>query len=133
MQRSVKRTDTSAEQVFDYYLAMLADDLPEPEKNYRFGKDGDPRFEIDRAFPADKVGVEIQGGTWTKGAHSSGVGLRRDYIKNNLAVIYGWKMLYFTPDMLERDPIGCIWQVRELVKLPFAERIDNAVSTIQST
>lgn len=45
--------------------------------------------------------VEIQGGTWIKGAHSSGAGLRRDYEKNNAAVLVGYRLLYFDGEMVK--------------------------------
>lgn len=46
--------------------------------------------------------IEIQGGTWPAGkmAHNSGAGIRRDCEKNNLAVAAGYKVLYFTSDMI---------------------------------
>ncbi len=57
----------------------------------------DRKFRWDFAFPEAKLLVEIQGGIWLgrNGAHSSGNGLARDYEKNNLAVIAGWRVMYF--------------------------------------
>ena len=52
-----------------------------------------------------KVGdylVEIQGGTWsrTRTGHSTGAGIRRDAEKANAAVLAGYKVLFFTSDMV---------------------------------
>lgn len=52
-----------------------------------------------------KVGdylVEIQGGTWSRKrtGHSTGAGIRRDAEKANAAVLAGYKVLFFTSDMV---------------------------------
>ena len=51
-------------------------------------------------FRVGSILVEIQGGTWTKGGHSTGKGLHRDYEKNNAAVLAGWRVLYFDGEMV---------------------------------
>ena len=63
------------------------------------------RFRWDGAYPEIKLLYEIEGGIWaghngTQSGHTSGVGLSRDYEKNNLAVINGWRVLYFTAEMI---------------------------------
>ena len=42
------------------------------------------------------LAIEVQGQTWTKGAHSSGAGLLRDYRKHNALALTGCRCLYFT-------------------------------------
>ena len=46
--------------------------------------------------------VEVQGGTWARArtGHSTGTGIRHDCEKNNLAVLHGYRVLYFTSDMV---------------------------------
>jgi very-short-patch-repair endonuclease len=56
----------------------------------------DRKFRWDFAWLDRKLTVEIQGGIWSGGAHSRGGGIQRDYEKNNLAVLAGWRCLYFT-------------------------------------
>ena len=63
------------------------------------------RFKWDGAYPEIKLLYEIEGGIWAgsngkQSGHTSGVGLTRDYEKNNLAVINGWRVLYFTAEMI---------------------------------
>jgi hypothetical protein len=48
------------------------------------------RFRLDFAHIDSLVGIEIAGGIWGKGAHSSGKGLMRDYEKLNLCQMNGW-------------------------------------------
>jgi hypothetical protein len=55
----------------------------------------------DFAWPDARVAVEIQGGTWVKGGHSTGAGIRRDVTKSNLAQLSGWACLALTADMIE--------------------------------
>lgn len=53
------------------------------------------KFRYDFAFVEEKLLVEINGGTYTKGAHSTGAGIARDYEKANLACLAGWRCLSF--------------------------------------
>ena len=41
------------------------------------------------------IAVEIDGGTWVGGRHTTGRGHRTDSEKSNLATILGWRMLRF--------------------------------------
>jgi very-short-patch-repair endonuclease len=54
-------------------------------------------FRLDFAWPALKIGVEIEGGIWTEGAHGRPSGIERDIEKHNLLTLMGWKNLRFTP------------------------------------
>lgn len=76
--------------------------------------DNDARFDF--VFPQYKIAVEVQGGTWIKGAHSRGKGQTRDARKNNLAAAEGWQTLTFTSDMLARDAYDCIEQVLAVMR-----------------
>ena len=53
------------------------------------------RFRFDFAWRKERLLVEINGGTYSKGAHSTGTGINRDYEKGNLAVLNGWRVLSF--------------------------------------
>lgn len=58
----------------------------------------------DFGWPAARVALEIQGGTWVKSGHSSGRGIERDCIKALLAQVDGWALVAFTEAMLCRQP-----------------------------
>ena len=70
--------------------------LPKPEEEYKFLKDR--RFRFDFAYPEYRIAIEVQGGIWCKGGHSSGKGIIRDCEKYNLAQLNGWTLLLFTAD-----------------------------------
>ena len=53
------------------------------------------KFRFDFAFLRERLLIEINGGTYNGGSHGRGVGINRDYIKNNLAVVNNWRVLSF--------------------------------------
>jgi very-short-patch-repair endonuclease len=53
------------------------------------------KFRFDFCFKPERLLVEINGGTFSGGSHGRGVGINRDYEKNNLAVINNWRVLSF--------------------------------------
>lgn len=67
--------------------------FPLPTREYEFIPDR--KFRLDFAWIPVKVGVEIQGGTWSaaKGGHTSGSGLNRAYEKMNEGQRLGWVIL----------------------------------------
>lgn len=72
--------------------------LPAPKTEYRAIPER--RFRWDMAFRESLILVEIQGGTWAKGGHSTGLGITRDAEKANLATLNGWRLLFFTTEMV---------------------------------
>ena len=81
---------------------------------HRFAKPRQWRF--DWADPGLKLAIEIDGGMWmgTKGKpgkpgrHGRPVGFENDCEKHNAALDLGWRVLRFTPSMVNRDPVGCV-------------------------
>lgn len=74
--------------------------LPEPIREFPFALRHGRKWRFDFAWLEQKIAVEIQGATWKKGAHSSGVGLKRDFEKNNYAMLDGWRLFYFDANMV---------------------------------
>jgi len=74
-------------------LQIRALGLPEPIREYQAIKGR--KFRFDFAWLEQRLLVEVNGGTYTKGAHSTGRGIARDYEKANLAVLQGWRVLSF--------------------------------------
>lgn len=75
--------------------------LPKPTPEYRFAP---PRmFRFDYCWKPEKLAVEIEGGIWIGGGgrHNRGAGFSRDIEKYNCAVLLGWRLLRFTPKMVE--------------------------------
>lgn len=77
--------------------------LPKPEAEYVFAPPRKWRF--DWAFVAEKVALEIDGGAWIGGRHTSGSGFIKDMEKKNAAALLGWRIFYCTPREFETGTI----------------------------
>ncbi len=67
-------------------------------KEFRFHNKRKWRF--DYAIPEHKVAIEVEGGVWTGGRHTSPRGFLNDIEKYNTATLMGWKLLRTTPGQL---------------------------------
>ena len=73
--------------------------LPKPEREYTFCPGRKWRFDF--CWPDKMLAVECEGGIWTKGRHVRGVGFVKDCYKYNRAALLGWRVLRFTPCMID--------------------------------
>ena len=80
------------------YLSIIASNLPAPVRQAKVIEGRDYAFDF--YWPQHGLLLEVNGGTWKKGAHSTGVGLRRDATKQNLAAILGFRTMIVTTDMI---------------------------------
>jgi very-short-patch-repair endonuclease len=71
----------------------------DPVREFRFAPPR--RFRFDFAWPAHKVAVEIEGGTWIQGRHNRGSSIEADFRKYNLAALKGWLVYRFTTGMVK--------------------------------
>ena len=67
----------------------------------------DRKFRFDYACIRKKVAIEVDGGLWAYRAgkvmgHSSGGGRLRDYEKDSLATLEGWRVFRFAPSEHKR-------------------------------
>lgn len=101
------------ERIFLTRWLQLAQSWPEPVPQYKaiVGR----QFKWDYAWPEHKILLEVQGGTWSGGAHARGAGIRRDADKNNLAVAAGWRCFYATSDLLREAPDTLVSQIKRLI------------------
>lgn len=72
--------------------------LPVPEREYRFHPAR--RWKFDFAWPDLRVALEVEGGVWVGGRHTSGSGFMKDMEKYNAAALLGWRVLRCTPSSL---------------------------------
>lgn len=83
----------------DIFTAICKADLrQECVKEYRFHPVRKWRF--DYALPDHKIALEVEGGVWTGGRHTSSVGFLNDMEKYNTATLMGWRVFRTTPDEL---------------------------------
>jgi hypothetical protein len=88
----------------DEFAAQIhARGMVEPEREFLFSppdyltpKTRKPRrWRFDFAWPAAKLAVEVEGGTWGKSRHTTGAGFQADCVKYNAATENGWAVLRF--------------------------------------
>lgn len=85
-----------------------------PVREYQF--DPARKWRFDFSWPLKMVAVEIEGGTWVKGAHTRGVGFQEDCEKYNRAIELGWRVLRYTPTMVEASPNEVIKQIERVLR-----------------
>ena len=86
----------------DVFTVICKTDLKEVcEKEFKFHPVRKWRF--DYAFPEHKIALEVEGGVWTGGRHTSSVGFLNDMEKDNTATPMGWRVFRPTPDDLYRE------------------------------
>ena len=69
--------------------------VPMPKREYRF--DPKRRSRFDFAWPDLRLAVEVEGGSWTQGRHTRGLGFSNDMEKYNRAALQGWIVLRYGP------------------------------------
>jgi len=72
------------------------------------------KYRFDAANPSKKIAMEIEGGLWIHGRHNRPIGMEQDMTKYNAAVVDGWKVLRYSPEMLRKTPWHLIRDVRML-------------------
>ena len=58
------------------------------------------KWRFDYAVPEHKIDLEVEGGVWTGGRHTSPKGFLGDIEKYNTATLMGWRVFRTTPDDL---------------------------------
>lgn len=81
-------------------LQIRATGLPTPKTEHMFHVGRKWRFDF--AFADHMLAVEVEGGTWSGGRHTTGAGFERDTEKYNQAVLDGWRVLRFTGAQVKR-------------------------------
>lgn len=92
-------------------LYIRANELPEPITQLRFHPKR--RWMFDFAWPAQRVALEVEGGVWSGGRHTSGKGFTDDCVKYNEATLQGWRVLRVTGGQIE-DGSAIDWLRRAL-------------------
>lgn len=82
----------------DLPTQIRAAGLPEPALELHFHPVR--RWRWDLAWPDERVAVEIQGGTWSRGRHTRGRGYEEDCLKLAAGVLLGWRVLWVTTQMV---------------------------------
>ena len=85
------------EALLDLHIKLAG--LPEPEREYRFCKPR--RFRFDRVWKDRMLALEVDGGAWSGGRHTSGKGFTSDCEKATLAAIAGFRVMHVTGEHIK--------------------------------
>lgn len=104
---------SAGELALETRLAQLGADLPPATREYAFAPGRGWRFDF--AWPEQLLAVEVDGGVHAPrgGRHATD----GDRAKLNAAAVAGWRVLRFSPQMLDRDPAGVVAQIRQALTL----------------
>ena len=95
--------------IFLSYWQTLGPPAPQPEAEFRFATVVGRKFRFDWCFKEQRLAVEVDGGVWKAGGGRHGKDSDRE--KLNFAAALGWRVMRFSPAMINADPEGCIRQV----------------------
>lgn len=102
-------------------------ELPEPERERTFHPVR--KWRLDFAWPAYRVGVEIEGGVFSGGRHARATGIQGDIEKSNAALELGWRILRFTAkDLTGKRVITTIQAVANLLRKGKVAEVDEQLS-----
>ena len=97
--------------------ALVAAGLPEPVTEHKFHSSR--KWRLDIAWPHHRIGLEVEGGVYTGGAHGSVSGILRDIEKYNAATVLDWHILRALPSSLPGTQLDgdLLRQLESLFKL----------------
>ena len=94
-----KKKITKPQSTTDAFVLLCKGELKrECVKEYKFHPVRKWRF--DYAIPSALVALEVEGGVWTGGRHTSPKGFLNDMEKYNTATLMGWSVYRTTPEDL---------------------------------
>lgn len=110
-------------------LQIRAVGLPLPVQQHRFCE---RKWAFDFAWPAVKVACEVQGGTFSAGAHVRGAGYQRDCEKAQRAVVLGWRLIPVTSaDVTSGKALTVIEAALAQFSPPAGNAHSDAVMTVE--
>lgn len=66
------------------------------------------RWRFDFAHLPSQIAIEIEGGVWRGGRHTTGIGFSKDCEKYFAATMQGWMVVRLTPDMIKPSNLMAI-------------------------
>lgn len=90
--KTTNRKPSPLEEALAYQIRCLG--LPTPEREFKAIPHR--KYRWDFAWPEARLLVEVQGGVFGRGGHSTGIGITRDADKLNNATLHAWRSLVFT-------------------------------------
>lgn len=107
-------TQSDGEAVFAFYLRTAGKDLPPAVREYEIPEGGKiedgQAFRADFAWPDARLLFEVQGN-----GHERYKKYREDWIRHSLLTLWGYRVIYATPDQIKDKPDHFIGILRQLL------------------
>lgn len=116
MRKAPKQTRRDLEgEFYAAWLRLAPPNTPQPERQYRWSYPR--RHKADFAWPAQKIIVEIQGGTFAKSRMGhTGASVEKDYERTNLAQRIGWVVLQYGTGAIEKRIVQIVEEIVVAIK-----------------
>ena len=98
----------------DLFAQLWVEKYPNVDLISQFKTIPKRRFRVDFAHLRSKVAIEIQGGRWLKGGHTTGKGMYADCEKAVLSASLGWLVLPIVDQMINDDYLEIIYNIIKL-------------------
>lgn len=106
------------EELFAAQLTQAGETTYEREckEPYRRATAENPRSRprADFCWSRERVVVEVEGGTWSGGRHTTGAGFARDARKHAFALLDGWTILRVTSETVKKSTDALNWTLELL-------------------
>ena len=119
---STEKTDLTDS--FMYYWRILGDSTEATREHRGIAKHVNKRGKLvmtnhrfDVAFLNERVFIELEGGTQSRGRHVRAYGYHNDCLKYNLAQLQGWLHLRYTKKAMNDDPDSMIKEILHMLKM----------------
>lgn len=90
-----------------FLAALDSEKLPRPQREFLFHTSRKWRFDF--CWSDKKIALEVEGGVWTGGRHTTASGFIGDMEKYNAAAVLGWRIIRVTPkDLIKTKTINLI-------------------------
>lgn len=77
---------------------MATCNVPAPKTEWQFHPER--KWALDYAWPEKRIALEIEGGVFIGGRHTSGMGFAADMVKYNQLTLLGWRLIRVQPKEL---------------------------------
>lgn len=93
----IKKPISQLEELFAFQISGRG--LPTPTREFVFYPSR--KFRFDFAWPSHLLALEVEGGAWSSGRHTTGKGFSLDCEKYSLAALLGWRVLRATGEQVK--------------------------------
>ena len=92
-----KRRPQKSEWEEKFWAQIVEAGIPRPIRQFEFAKCIGRKYRSDYGWVDEKLLVELDGGLYIGGRHSTGIGRENDMERDAISCALGWKLMRFSP------------------------------------